>query len=365
MSANPSIELKAVDKTDPPEVSDASPRRRRLRILLLGVVPMLALPVVAVVYLLGGRYVETDNAYVKAEMVPVSAEVSGKVVEVNIQENQQVTAGQVLFRLDPAPFQLAVAKAEAKMAQAKTDLDVLKAQYVEKQAEVALARTRYDFAEKEETRQADLVSRHYVSKSSYDNAQQAAELAAQEITASEKDLKRIAEALGGNINGPIEQYPNYRAALAELDQAKLDLARVEVRASLPGTVNEPPKAGQHVDAGDSVMALVASGNLWVEANFIETDLTYVHPGQSATVQVDTYPGVTWHGHVDSLSPATGAEFSLLPAQNTTGNWVKIAQRVPVRIALDPAPDLPKLRAGLSTEVKIDTQHRRQILGLSL
>lgn len=369
MSPNPSPTLKAVESAAPLEQPTTASRRRRLRILLLGVVPVLALLVVATFYLLGGRYVETDNAYVKAEKVPVSAELAGKVAQVLVAENQPVQEGQVLFRLDPVPFQLAVAKAEAQLAQAKTDIAVLKAQYAEKQAEIALARTKYSFTLKEKTRQADLVGRHYVSRASYDTAQQNAELAAREIAAQEQDLKRIVEALGGDVDAPIRDQASYRAAQAGLDQAKLDLARVDVRASLPGTVSKPPKVGQYVEAGSPVMALVASGQLWVEANFIETDLTYVHPGQPVTVTVDTYPGVTWQGHVESLSPATGAEFSLLPAQNSTGNWVKIAQRVPVRIALDPAPNLPpsqyQLRAGMSTEVEIDTQHRRHLLGLTL
>lgn len=288
MSPNPSPNLKVVDS----DASATAPSPRRLRLALLVMVPALALLVMAAVYLLGGRYVETDNAYVKAEKVPVSSEVSGKVAQVLVNENEPVTAGQVLFRLDSAPFQLAVAKAEAQLAQAKTDLAVLKADYAEKQAEIALARTKYNFAQKEKTRQADLLVRHYISMASYDTAQQNAEVTEQEIAMLDQDLKRIAESLGGKVDAPIKDHPSYRAAQAELDQARLDLARVDVRASLPGTVSKPPKPGQYVEAGSAVMALVASGDLWVEANFIETDLTYVHPGQPVTVRVDTYPDVT-------------------------------------------------------------------------
>ena len=138
-----------------------------------------------------------------------------------------------------------------------------------------------------------------------------------------------------------------------------------MRASLAGTVSRPPKPGQYIARGATAMALVVSGNLWVEANFTETDLTYVHPGQSVVIHVDTFPDVTWHGVVDSLSPATGAEFSVIPAQNASGNWVKIAQRVPVRIHLDEAAGLPPLRAGLSADVRIDTGHRRRVFGFAL
>lgn len=189
-------------------------------------------------------------------------------------------------------------------------------------------------------------------------------MTAQQTETLEQDLKRIAETLGGRVDTPVESHPAYRAALAELEQAKLDLARTEVRASLPGTVSKPPKPGQYVSVGSTAMALVVTGNLWVEANFTETDLTYAHPGQPVVVHVDTYPDAVWKGAVDSLSPATGAEFSVIPAQNATGNWVKIAQRVPVRIKLDQVSGNPPLRAGLSAIVEIDTAHRRRILGYS-
>lgn len=340
------------------------PRRKLKRLILLVVVPLTAALVSLVVYLNGGRYIDTDNAYVKAAKVPVSAEVSGTVVEVLVQENQAVTARQPLFRLDPAPFQVAVAKAEAKLAQVRTDLLALKASYREKQAEIAIARTKLAFAAKDQRRQADLAAKNFISVAKLDEARQGTDLAAQQIAAMEQDLKRIAETLGGGVDAPIERHPSYLSALAELEQAKLDLSRAEVRASLPGIVGKPPKPGQYVAAGSTAMALVVSGDPWIEANFPETDLTYVHPGQPVVIHVDTYPNATWQGVVESLSPATGAEFSVIPAQNATGNWVKIAQRLPVRIRLEPGPHTPQLRAGLSTTVEIDTGHRRRLFGLS-
>ncbi|CAG4882505.1 Membrane fusion component of tripartite multidrug resistance system [Georgfuchsia toluolica] len=350
---------------EPPFYTASLSQRQTKRLVLLVVIPLIAALVIAVLYLHGGRYVETDNAYVKADMVPVSADVSGTIKEVLVQENQSVVAGQPLFRIDPASFQVAVAKAEAKLAQVRTDLAALQASYREKQAEIALAKTRHAFAQREQRRQADLVDRHFISASRFDDATQSADIARQQIAALNQDLKRIAETLGGNIDTPIEHHPGYRAASAELDQARLDLARTEVRASLPGTVSNRPKPGQYLAAGSAAMALVVSGSVWVEANFTETDLTYVRPGESVVIHVDTYPDTVWKGVVDSLSPATGAEFSVIPAQNATGNWVKITQRVPVRIKLDAAPGQPALRAGLSTIVNIDTGHRRRFMGLSL
>jgi membrane fusion protein (multidrug efflux system) len=340
-------------------------RRRVKRFVFLELVPAVAAVVAAVVYLHGGRYVETDNAYVKADKVPVSAEVSGTIKEVLVSENQTVVAGQPLFRLDPAPFEVAVAKAEAKLAQVRTDLAALKASYREKQAEITLARTRLAFAQKDQQRQADLAAKNFVSASRLDDAKQNTDLAGQQIAALEQDLARIAESLGGSVDIPFEHHPSYRVALAELAQARLDLSRVEVRASLPGTVSKPPKPGQYLAAGSMATALVVSGNLWIEANFTETDLTYVRPDQPATIHIDTYPDLTWAGVVESLSPATGAEFSVIPAQNATGNWVKIAQRVPVRIRLEAVSGMPELRAGLSALVEIDTGHRRRLLGFSL
>ena len=338
--------------------------RRLIRPFLLLVLPALALAGAGVVYLKGGRYVETDNAYVKAEKVPVSAEVSGPVLEVLVKENEKVAAGQPLFRLDPASFQVAVARAEARLSQVRTDLGALKASYREKQAEIVLARTRQAFVQKDQQRQADLMSEKLISASAFDSARLTTDLARDQVAALGQDLERIAQSLGGSIDAPVERHPSYLAAKAELDQAKLDLARIEVRASMAGTVTKPPKPGQHLEAGSMVMALVVSGNLWVEANFTETDLTYVHPGQPVEIHIDTFPDQLFKGEVESLSPATGAEFSVIPAQNATGNWVKIAQRVPVRIRIEPTPGLKDLRAGLSTDVVIDTGHRRRLLGFS-
>jgi len=334
------------------------------RLLLLVIVPVAAVLGGGIVYLKGGRFIETENAYVKAEKVPVSAEVSGPVREVLVKENEAVTAGQPLFRLDAAQFEVAVARTEAKIAQVRTDLAAMKASYREKQAEITLARTRQAFMQKDQQRQADLMSEKLISASAFDGARLSTDVAHDQVEALQQDLRRIEESLGGSVDAPVERHPSYRSAVAERDQARLDLSRIEVRASTAGNVTKPPRPGQHVEAGATVMALVVSGNLWVEANFTETDLTYVHPGQPTDIHIDTYPGSVWKGEVESLSPATGAEFSLIPAQNATGNWVKIAQRVPVRIRLLPSPGLPELRAGLSTDVEIDTGHRRRLFGYS-
>jgi membrane fusion protein (multidrug efflux system) len=330
------------------------------RLLLLVVVPAVALAGGVGVWLKGGRYVETDNAYVKADKVPVSAEVAGAIREVLVAENQPVKAGQLLFRLNAAPFQVAVERAQARLAQVRADVAALRAGYRSKQSEIALARTKLAFALRDQQRQTDLASRNFIAAAKLDESRQAAELASQQIDTLEQDLKRIAETLGGSPDTPLERQAAWLSAMAELAQAKLDLERTEVGAPLAGTAGKPPKPGQYVAAGALAMTLVVSENLWIEANFPETDLTYVRAGQPAQARVDTFPDTVWTGAVESLSPATGAEFSVLPAQNATGNWIKITQRVPLRIRIEAQPGQPPLRAGLSTTVRIDTGHQRRL-----
>ncbi|TVT59884.1 MAG: HlyD family secretion protein [Sedimenticola thiotaurini] len=359
MNTAPNTQVPTSDQTV------SSQNRAVKRLFLLIVLPTITAVIGSVIYLKAGRFVETDNAYVKADKVQISTEVSGIIDSVTVAENQRVTKGQLLFQLDSAPFQVSVAKVEAKLAQVRTDIAALKATYREKRAEIALAQTRYDFSLKEQQRQRDLLAKNFISTSKYDDAKQNADLAALQVVAVQQDLKRITATLGGSIDAPIEQHPNYLAAQAELEQAKLDLARTAVHAPQTGVVSMPPKTGQYITAGKTAMALVVNGNLWIEANFTETDLTYVHPGQTVTVHIDTYPDHAWKGVVDSLSPATSAEFALIPAQNATGNWVKIAQRVPVRIKLDQTPDDPELRAGLSAVTEIDTGHKRSLFGITL
>ena len=333
--------------------------------VLLIVVPAAIAVISAVVYLKGGRYVTTDDAYLKADIVPVSVEVSGTIREILVKENQVVKAGQTLFRLDPTPFRMAEAKSEARLGQVRATLEALKASYREKQAEIAVARSNHDYAVKEQRRVSDLALKSFVSASKLDEVKHNAKVSAQEIVTLQQDLKRIAQALAGGIDTPIEKHPDYQAALADLNQARFDLRHAEVRASLPGSVSKLPEPGQYIKAGNTAMVLVANKHLWVEANINETDLTYIRPGQQVKLQIDTYPNRKIQGVVDSLSPATGAEFAVIPAQNAIGNWVKIVQRVPVRIRLDDETNLPALRAGLSSSVEIDTGHRRRLLGLSL
>jgi membrane fusion protein (multidrug efflux system) len=209
-----------------------------------------------------------------------------------------------------------------------------------------------------------LAAKNVLPEANLEDAQQASTLAQQQIETLQQDLKRILASVGGSIDTPFEQSPGYASAMADLNQAKLDLAHTTVTAPTRGFVSKLPANGQNVTAGTTSLALVAAANMRVDANFTETELTYVKPGQPVTVTVDTYPDLTWKGSVDSISPATGAAYSVIPAQNATGNWVKIAQRIPVRIKLDANSAWPQLRVGMSAHVSIDTDHKRSLLGLS-
>lgn len=350
--------------TEQHPVTDAKPASKK-RLILLVVLPLIVAVVGLVIYLKGGRYVSTENAYVKADVIAVSSQVAGAVVERAVIENEKVKAGQLLFRIDDEPYKIAVAKAEAKLAEVRTNLSSLKATYRERQSDLQVAQSNSAFAKQEQKRQANLATKHLVAEATYDQATHTSHVAAQQIVGVQQDLKRIEETLAGAVDSSIEQHPTYLAAVAELNQAKLNLEHTSIYATKNGVVTRPPELGEFVNVGAITMKLVATDHLWIEANFVETDLTNVRAGQKVDVYIDTYPDVKWEGEVQSLSPATGAEFSVIPAQNATGNWVKIAQRVPINITIKPKKDAPELQAGLSTQIEIDTGHKRKLLGFSI
>ncbi len=347
-----------------PENSPSLSPRRLKRLILLIIIPLILLIFAGVIYLQGGRFVETDNAYLKADTVPVSIEVAGTVKEIFVKENELVSAGQLLFRIDALPYQVKVDMAKAELAQVMTELMTLKASYNEKLAEISVAQTNYAFAKKEQLRQVDLLTKNYISASRFDDAKQRTDLAEEQIITLQQSLNRIAQSLGGSVDLAINEHPSYKAKLSALEQANINLSWTKVRASSPGIVSKVPTNGQYIKAGAIALLLVVNDSLRVEANFTETDLTYVRPGQSVSIHIDAFPNAELTGSVESLSPATGAEFAIIPAQNATGNWVKIAQRVPVRIKFEDAPITPQLIMGLSAVVEIDTQHQRQLWGFS-
>ncbi len=316
-------------------------------------------------WLSGGRYVSSDNAYVHADLLLVSTDVAGVVQEIPVHEGQRVRAGDVLFRLDPAPFRFAVAGAEAKLRQTALSIEAMRQDYVRMQRDVAAQEAAVRLAQAQFDRYADLVRTSSVSRADYDQARFRLQQAQQQEAALRQQAQVQLARLGGNPDVAPQDHPEYQQAAAELDEARRRLERSVVRAPFDGVVTrvESLQPGQYLGAATPAFGLVGSDRVWVQVNPKETDLTWVKPGDPVTFTVDSYPGRTWHGTVASISPAAGGQFSVLPPQNTSGNWVKVVQRIPVRVRVQPDPDAPPLRAGMSVVATIDTGHRRTLADL--
>ncbi len=338
-------------------------RAPRKRPWLLFGIPALVVAAASYAYLQGGRYVETNNAYVKADKAIVAAQVSGRIVSVAVTENERVEPDQVLFTLDPAPFQVALDRADAALAQTRSDVAALQVAYGTALAEIELAQTNVDYAQIAYKRQTDLVTRRLAAVSDLDDAHHLLESAAQQVVVARRRAEQILADLNGDSNSSVEAHPRYLHAAADRAQAVLELEHSVVRAPFAGITNKKPEIGNFAERGMPIMSVVSERNLWVEANFKETDLTHLRDAQPTEVTVDTYPGKHWYGTVQSISEATGAEFAILPAQNATGNWVKVVQRIAVRVAIDVQPGDPPLRAGMSAEVVVDTGHTRTVKDL--
>lgn len=351
-------EEETADETAPTEEASSPTTRRAkwVRPVLLGGLPLLVVATALAFWITGGRHVGTDNAYLKANRVQISADLSGRVVDVLVDENQLVKKGEILFQIDDAPLKIAVAKAEAQLADAKNEIAVLRARL--RQSEAALNRTRADagFTEREFDRQEALQKSNVTSVAKVDASRNAMELAEQRVAEIVQEHASLLAAFSGNGELPAEEHPKYLTAKAVLDQALIDLYDATITAPTNGVISQIDhfRPGDYVRKGVPVFTLIETENMWVEANMKETDLTYVREGQEVAISIDTYPGHEWHGRVGSLSAATGAEFAILPPQNAVGNWVKIVQRVPVKIELVPVADAPPLRLGMSAHIKVDT-----------
>jgi membrane fusion protein, multidrug efflux system len=327
---------------------------RWVRPLLLWLLPLLVVAAGVYWYGSGGRYATTDNAYLKQDRIDVAPKIAGEVRDVRVRENQAVQPGDVVLVLDDTLLQVAKSHAEAELAAARMDVESLRAAYREKLGEVAVARQASHYAVSELGRQQELANRKLVPATTLEGAIRSRDLAIGSIAVLELQLDQARAKLGGNADRPVDEHPSVRTAAAMLEKTRVDLEHTIVRSPRAGIVSHLPQAGDHVEAGRPAFAIVADGGVYVEANFKETDLEWVRPGETATVAIDTYPGREWTGKVTSIAQATGSEFSLLPPQNASGNWVKVVQRVPVRISIDSRADDPPLRSGASADVSIDT-----------
>lgn len=332
-----------------------------LRVGLIVIVPLLAIAGGAFWWLSGGRYVSTDNAYVKAHIVQIAPEVSGQIRRVMTHDHASVAAGETLLTIESRPFRLALDSAEAELDAARTQVETLRATWRETVAELADAEARADYFQRQWQRQEELATKGVASASKRDESQNEARAAADRVRTVKERQRRVLTALNGNPEMPADEHPMVRDKTAARERAALDFARTSVRAPVEGVVvNLRVQRGEQIKAATPLFALVSASRPWVEANFKETELTHVKVGQKATVVLDTYPDTTWEALVESVSPATGAEFAILPPQNASGNWVKVVQRLPVKLRLLAHVDEPPLRAGMTATVRIDTARQRSL-----
>jgi membrane fusion protein (multidrug efflux system) len=309
----------------------------------------------------GGQIVSEDDAYVEAAKVGLSTDVSGIVKDVDVHENQHVAAGQVLYRLDPLQFQIAVDNAKANLAQTALTIEAMKQDYKRMLSDIAAQQSLVVFDQTNFDSDSMLLRTHTISQTVFDQAQATLGNDRNKLESLRQQAQVQLAKLGGNPDVEVTQHPQYREAQAKVDEAQRQLNDTVVKAPFAGIVTDVPaiEPGKYLAASTTAFYLVDTDHLWVEANPKETELTYVRAGQPVTITVDTYPNLQWHGTVESVSPAAAQEFALLPAQNTSGNWVKVVQRVPMRVRLDTGDkNLPPLRAGMSVEVDVDTGHAR-------
>ncbi len=336
-------------------------RRALLRLVLLVVVPLIAIVTASHFYFAGGRFIVSENAYVKANIISISADTAGRVISVAVADNTQVSTGSELFRLDPEPIKLQVAQASAEMDVARADIESMRAEYREANVAIEAARERVRFLASQYERQSALKARGLGVTESHDEAFHNLQAAERSVSVLAQRARRALATLGGSANLPIESHPAFQQAQARHQQAVSLLEKTTILSPGNGIVsNMQLQAGEYVQAGVPVFSLINTDKVWVEANLKETRLTNIRTGQTATVEVDAYPDAEWPARVSTIAPATGAEFSLLPAQNATGNWVKVVQRIPVALTIEELTNALPLRAGMTATVNIDTQRKRRL-----
>jgi membrane fusion protein, multidrug efflux system len=366
-------EQKGAPSGRPTKKLAAEPRRRLMaalrryrRFLLLVVLPVAVAIGGFVFYLNGGRYVGTDDAYVGAQKVLITPEISGKIDKVVVKEGQHVNAGDILFEIDPQPFQFALDQAKAQLEQAKTTYDNLIANVKIYGQMLDLAQQGVDLKQRDVDRKQQLVNQKVGSQLDLDNSANGLVTAGAQMQFVKQQLSQAKAQLLGDPDLPLEKFPPYAQAKAQLDMAQRNFDKTVLRAPMAGVATQVDQIqlGRFVAAGTPVFSVIDIDDPWVDANPKESDFTYVAVRQPVTLDVDAFPNHVFRGYVGSLSPGTGAQFAILPPQNATGNFVKVVQRVPVRIYFDKDdPFVKKLKAGMSVYATIDTGHKRTLAGL--
>jgi membrane fusion protein, multidrug efflux system len=378
--ADPVLKFPPEQKGAPPDAGKqfAAPPRRRLvdglkrrrRVLLLVVLPIVAVIAGFVFYLNGGRYVTTDDAYVGAQKVLITPDISGKIERVVVHEGQLVKQGDVLFEIDPIPFRLAVDQAKATLEQAKTSYNNFRANIGIYGEMADLMQQAIDLKHRDVERKSTLAKSNFGSQLDLDNSSNALVTAQAEAAFVQQQLSNAKTQLLGDANLPLEQFPPYYQAKAALAQAERNLDHTVMRAPMSGIATQVDQIqlGRFAMAGAPVFSVIDVAQPWVDANLKESDFTHVEVGQQVDIDVDAFPDHAFKGTIGSLSPGTGAQFAILPPQNATGNFVKVVQRVPVRIYFDSNDKyVRRLKAGMSAYTTIDTKHQRSLaalLGLS-
>ena len=335
-------------------------KKNRLRQILFigGAIVFIAIAIFF--YFTGGRIVSTDDAYVQAAQVNISANIAGRVTQILVKENQPIHRGDPLFEVDDRDYVIALKEANAKLANAKLQVSALKATYLQHQAEVHASEATLLYQTHEFERQENLASKGISSQVQLELAQHALNDAAQKLSAAKQEQKNTLSLLGNDLAININDHPTVQQAQAMLERAQLNLSYTLIKAPMDGIVSKVDhlQVGEYIAAATPVFSLISNKTVWVEANFKETELAHMLPGQKVKIDIDAYPDRTFQGSVESLSSGTGSSFSLLPPENATGNWIKVVQRVPIRIKIDDLDPKYTLHSGLSVNVEVDTHHSR-------
>lgn len=363
--------MNAVTKSEPAATAEgdvwaqqgaetAKKKRRTGRVALMLALPLVLAAGGAYVWTTGGRYEETENAYLHQAKLTIASQASGRVIESRVADNAPVSKGDVLFVIDPQPYQIALNQAEAALAAARLNVGQLRAAYSQAVAQQKAAANDVAYNESEAARQNTLSGKGITTKASLDETRRDLTKARDALTSANEAVSGALAALGGNPAIETDQHPAVQAALAARDKAAYDLAQTTVTAPANGVISQAPSfaTGQLVSAGTALFSLVENDDSWVDANFKETQITHMKAGQEATIRFDTFPDQPIKATIESIGAGTGSEFSLIPAQNATGNWVKVSQRIPVRLKVDDPEARLALRTGMSATVEVDTGHAR-------